>query len=71
MKIMLIILVCMIASLNGCNNGQEDGGEELLIDDCEDGDNINQLEGLWVSYDDYHDGGESVVWPLTIIDNAT
>lgn len=39
--------------------------ETLLIDDCDDGDNVNELDGLWVSYDDYHDGGESEVWPLT------
>jgi len=45
------------------------GAEEraLLIDDCDDGDAINALGGLWLSYDDYHDPntGESVVWPTS------
>ncbi len=37
----------------------------LLIDDCDDGDAENLLGGAWVSYDDYHDDGDSVVWPKT------
>ncbi|MBN2037884.1 MAG: hypothetical protein JW768_14175 [Chitinispirillaceae bacterium] len=35
-----------------------------LIDDCEDGNNLNRLGGKWLSYNDVSEGGLSTVTPL-------
>ena len=45
----------------------QEWGERLLLDDCEDGDNRTLLGGAWISYNDSHDPavGESEVWPAS------
>ncbi len=45
----------------------------LLIDDCDDGDNENELGGMWLSYDDGHDPGvgESTVEPESWFKDGT
>ena len=37
----------------------------LLIDDCDDGDSTNDLDGIWLTYNDAHDPAEGIseVWP--------
>ncbi|HPY81797.1 MAG TPA: glycosyl hydrolase family 8, partial [Bacteroidales bacterium] len=40
-------------------------GNSTLVDDCEDGDNINSLGGAWFTYNDADDSGTSTVIPLT------
>jgi licheninase len=82
----LIWLVSTVVALAGCGdgpfeNGPADSGQDtetgfdgtFLIDDCDDGDNVNELGGLWVSYDDYHDPGEgeSEVWPTSWFKDGT
>ena len=45
-----------------------EGVAELLsLDDLDDGDIINALNGSWMTYDDRHDGGESLVWPDSLV----
>jgi len=34
-----------------------------LIDDCEDGDNVNLWSGAWYTYDDTPNSGTSWIWP--------
>jgi endo-1,4-beta-D-glucanase Y len=40
-------------------------GAADLIDDCEDGDNLNKMDGKWFSYNDSTDKGKSTVTPRT------
>lgn len=40
-------------------------GNSTLLDDCEDGDNTNNLGGKWFTYNDNANGGSSTVTPLT------
>ena len=39
----------------------------FTIDDFDDGNTVNALNGEWLTYDDRHDGGESVVWPESLV----
>ncbi len=41
----------------------EGTSEVLLLDDFEDGDAYNDVDGLWLTYDDRKKGGDSEVWP--------
>jgi hypothetical protein len=38
-------------------------GKTLLIDNCDGGNSINAIGGIWCTYDDSKSGGKSVVWP--------
>jgi hypothetical protein len=40
-------------------------GNSTLLDDCEDGDNQNNLGGVWFTYNDVDNAGLSVITPLT------
>jgi Endoglucanase Y len=40
-------------------------GASDLLDDCEDGDSLNNLGGAWFTYNDVANGGLSTVTPLT------
>lgn len=40
------------------------GAQTGLLDDCEDGDNMNKWNGAWYTYDDTsNSGGSSWIWP--------
>ena len=48
----------------------KEGTDIDLVDDCEDGDEINRLGGKWFTYDDSTSEGASTVIPKTSEDNT-
>jgi len=44
--------------------------ETLLVDDADDGDDVNTLSGKWISYDDRQEGGSSKVNPPSWIEGV-
>lgn len=48
----------------------KEGTSTDLVDDCEDGDEINRLGGKWFTYDDSSSEGASTVIPKTSEDNT-
>jgi endo-1,4-beta-xylanase len=52
--------------------GVDGGGvaEILLIEDFDDGDNENALGGIWITYDDSINNGDSVVTPTSVFEDG-
>ncbi len=73
-RLLGVLFLFLGAAVTACGDDDENAGPPgntdpnlFLFEDCEDGNNRNLLDGLWVSYDDYHDPGkgESVVTPTS------
>lgn len=50
---------------NTVTNGLVNASSSVLIDDCNDGNNINALGGQWFTYTDIADAGKSTVTPAS------
>ncbi len=55
-----------LSDIDSETDSSKNVSNSLMIDDCDDGDAVNSLGGIWLTYSDSHDPGkgESQVWPV-------